>query len=267
MKSILNPLGSALAATLLFLGSTSVSGAGEVTEESTQSYPIEAGGKIRVANVNGSVRVVEWDKPEVEVHTTRRGSDEETMRSVKIEIEAKKDSLRIRTEEPKGKGHWFFNGGKASVDYVLHAPPTARLEKIESVNGSVDIHGFDQTINASTVNGRLDVAARGGDLKLSTVNGGITANTGAVAPSNNIEIETVNGGIKFSAPSNLSARVKIETVNGGVSSEFPLSTKSHFPVGKTVNDKIGAGEALVKMHTVNGGVKLLKNSETAAAAK
>ncbi len=46
----------------------------ELTEEFHQSYPLTAGGRVSLSNLNGKVRVTAWDRNEVRVDAVGRGS-------------------------------------------------------------------------------------------------------------------------------------------------------------------------------------------------
>jgi hypothetical protein len=232
-------------------------GEAKVTEELHQTYPLTAGGRVSLENVNGTVRVTTWDRAEVKLDAVKRAKNDADLKAVEIVIDAKADRVRVETKHPRQSGR---KGNSTSVDYTLTVPRSARLDKIANVNGDIDLEGVDGDVNASTVNGRLTAKRIGGQADLSSVNGGVTA---SFSPAGNIKaakLNSVNGSIDLSLPDKTAAQLKASTINGGIKSDFDVSVKRSFPVGRKLDAKLGEGGAVIKAETVNGGIRVKRAS-------
>ena len=55
----------------LFLVAAPSAGAISYTEEFSETYSLAPGGRVSVSNTNGHVRVIAWDRDEVQVDATK----------------------------------------------------------------------------------------------------------------------------------------------------------------------------------------------------
>jgi DUF4097 and DUF4098 domain-containing protein YvlB len=100
-----------------------------------------------------------------------------------------------------------------------------------------------------------------GDVDLETTNGGIEARFDTLAGTQRVSADTVNGRITLYLPADASARLSAETINGGINAEdFDLEVDSGGFVGKDLDGTIGSGEARINLDTVNGGIRVRKQS-------
>ena len=87
----------------VILGALSAFAAQDVREEFHQNYPLNKDGKIFLENVNGNVHVVTWDRDEVKLDAVKHAKKQEQLDEVKIEVDAKADSIRIKTKYPDSR--------------------------------------------------------------------------------------------------------------------------------------------------------------------
>ncbi|MBA3693989.1 MAG: hypothetical protein H0W77_11230, partial [Acidobacteria bacterium] len=73
------------------------------TERFEQTYPLNAGGRVSVSNVNGSITVETWDKKEVKLEYVKTADSRERLSEVEIRIDARQDSFSIETNFEKWK--------------------------------------------------------------------------------------------------------------------------------------------------------------------
>jgi DUF4097 and DUF4098 domain-containing protein YvlB len=229
MKSIRSHTIFALVSIATVAGAHAVLAAKEVREEFRQTYPLDKQGKVRLDNINGNVRIVTWDREEINVEAIKRAKTQEHLDQVKIEVDAKADQFRIRTKYPDSKSR-RNKDNSVSVEYVLTVPQQSRLDRINTVNGNVEIEKVGGDVEASSVNGSVTAAGLAGQAELSTVNGSVKANFSALKKS--VSLKSVNGSVTVSLPPEANAKVSAHTVTGGISSDFGLQTKSTFPSGK-----------------------------------
>ncbi len=127
------------------------------TEEFHQTYPLGAGGRIELDNLNGAVHITAWDQNVVKVDAVKYAGTKERLDETQIEVEAGSDFVAIRTKYPH-HDHTFSGGWNdpAGVEYTLTVPRAARLDEIKLINGPLDIHGVTAEVRASCINGAID---------------------------------------------------------------------------------------------------------------
>ncbi|MGH9660519.1 MAG: DUF4097 family beta strand repeat-containing protein, partial [Bryobacteraceae bacterium] len=219
--------------------------AADVEDRIQKTYPLAAGGRVAVSNVNGDIRVTAWDKNEVDLVAVKRARSKDKLDECQITIDASADSVVVRTRYPSDR----TNQNSARVSYTLRVPRAARLSSIDTVNGTVAIEGVTGDVKASTVNG--DATARGlaAETRLSTVNGRLEALYDRLPAGKAVDLGSVNGAIVLSLPPDASADLSVSSVNGGFRNDFGLPT-SHGPrPGRNFSGTIGRGGSRVKLHT------------------
>jgi DUF4097 and DUF4098 domain-containing protein YvlB len=234
--------------------------AGQSTEEFHQSWPLSAGGRVELANINGNVTIVAADTNQVKVDAIKRGSDPERLKYCRIEVSASPDVISIKTEYDRDG--WFFahNNHNASVDYTITVPRNAQLDKLSLVNGGLKVTGVTGGLHASLVNGGARANDVAGAVDVSSVNGGVDITL--ASPVKSARLHSVNGGVTLTAPSDLQAEVKAGTVNGGIRNDFGLTVnKGQHHTGSSMRGRLGSGATTVDLSTVNGGITLLRAND------
>lgn len=236
-----------------------------LTQSLDRTYPLADGGRVELANVNGSVTVDSWDRAEVRVRAVKtakaadREDAERALREVKIGISRTGDRrLRIETESSRsGKSflsRLFDQKGSASVAYHLTVPRGVDLEA-ETVNGRLDLDGVEGRIRLSTVNGAIHARDLAGAVRASTVNGGIEAEMRHLPAGADLAFETTNGGIELALPAGVQADVDASTTNGGVASDFPLESSGRWGP-KRMHGALNGGGGKIRLETTNGRVTI-----------
>jgi DUF4097 and DUF4098 domain-containing protein YvlB len=246
--------------TAALLAATGVSA--DVTEEQVFSYSLDAGGRLSIDNVNGSVTVVGGSGNEVEIIAVKKGKNQEAIDAIEIIIDAASDAIRVDTEFPdKGVKGWFDwgDGDKGSVSYTVSVPSDVNLESVESVNGKIEISGVTGVVKASTVNGGIKASNLSSNAKIETVNGSVSASFASLSGDAKAVCESVNGRVTVNLPDDANASVSAETINGGIDgSDFGLETNKGF-IGRDLKGDIGNGSARLALSTVNGSIKIQSN--------
>jgi len=240
-----------LAAFTIALTTLAASAAQELREEFHQTYPLSKQGTVSLDNVNGNVRIVTWDRDEIQVDAIKRAKKQEHLDRMKIEVDAKADRIRIKSKQSSSRSD---RDNTASVDYTLTVPKQSRLDKISTVNGAVEITNVSGDVEAGSVNGPVMATGLVGEVELSTVNGSLKA--GFAELKRPASLKSVNGSVTAVVPANTSADVSANTVNGGIENDFSLTATKHFPVGRSLDGKLGEGGSKLRISTVNGGIHL-----------
>jgi DUF4097 and DUF4098 domain-containing protein YvlB len=230
---------------------------GELTEEFHQTYALTADGRVELENINGDVHISSWDQNQVKVDAVKYADTKERLDEAKIEIDARNDSVSIRTRYPEHGRNWDWNGHDraASVEYTLTIPRTARLDEIKLINGELDIAGVSGEVRASCINGRLEAKNLAGEARLSTVNGRLDARFDQLT-GRSVELNSVNGSVDLTIPSDSSAELEANTVSGHIENEFGLHVNHHRIVGHDLRGELGNGGARITLHNVNGRVAI-----------
>jgi DUF4097 and DUF4098 domain-containing protein YvlB len=243
---------------ILTFGSASIWA--DVQETETFSFELTESGRISLSNVNGDVQITGGSGDKVEITAVKSADNDKDLARLEVKIAAEADSIRIETVHGKSDSRWFGDNS-GEVTYTLTVPALVNLDTISTVNGDVAVQGVSGTVNAESVNGELDLQNLKGDVDLETTNGGIEARFDTLAGTQRVSADTVNGRITLYLPADASARLSAETINGGINAEdFDLEVDSGGFVGKDLDGTIGSGEARINLDTVNGGIRVRKQS-------
>jgi hypothetical protein len=231
---------------------------------------IPAGQTIEIKGVNGDViAVAGTDAVEVTaVKSARRSDPEEVMIEVVphgagVTICAVYPSSGRETNscEPADRGRRSrprrSRDNDVRVDFTVHVPEGVRFVA-RTVNGSVEAANLASDVEANTVNGHIRVATSG-YAEAETVNGSIVASLGRATWSDGLRFATVNGGITIDLPANVSADVRANTVNGAIVTDFPLTVIGRLGP-RRLNGTIGSGGRRLELSTVNGSIRLRRNT-------
>src|SRR6267378_1415199 len=115
---------------------------GIVTEEFHQVYQLSAEGRVELDNINGPVHISSWDRNEVKVDAIKSANTKERLDEARIEIDAGKDYVSIRTKYRDRDQTWNddnWHNNPPSVEYTITVPPGAHLDEIKLINGSLDV--------------------------------------------------------------------------------------------------------------------------------
>ncbi len=175
-------------------------------------------GQVEIDNVAGSVEVVGWDRPEIDVS----GSIGD--RVERVDLNVTKDHASVRVVLPT----MSWGGGDGSANLVIHVPQRSEL-RVSEVSASIKTHDLLGEQRLRTVSGDVDAAlAQGGSIN--TVSGAVTA--AASGPSGALEIETVSGSVVVSGSI---PDVRVHTVSGPASAKLASVSNARL---KTISGRL-----------------------------
>jgi hypothetical protein len=250
MKTISRTLIAALAA----LCATTLLHAREDIERS-KSFNVGKGGTLEVTTSIGDIRVVVWERNEVNVNV--EGLDEEDLSSVKMSQNGTIVRVSYRTRWNEGSGH---------VRFDINVPSQFNLD-LNTSGGDLEVKGG--------LTGKIDGSTSGGDIKLGNVFGGpinVTTSGGDIitgklegeghlkTSGGNIHVGNVNGSLIVNTSG---GDIQIETVTktldaktsggninvGDVGGEARVSTS-----GGDVN--VGRVSGMATLNTSGGDIEL-----------
>ena len=225
------------------------------TEQWTADYPLPAGGRVSVANVQGSIWVEGWDRAEGEL-TVKKSAEVAGARlsDVEIIVEPHADSLAVET-------HY---GGTADepvlVDYCLRVPRQVRLEGLHTVNGDITVHNVEGFVEAQTLNGNVKQTGVAGSILAHTVNGSVDVALRALpeAPGG-LQLETINGDLRLLLPAAANAELELSTVAGRIESDLLAPTRALAGDTSSTRARLGRGGVTIRLRTIRGNIEVAEN--------
>ncbi len=260
-RARLSLMAMALVATTLVFGSACSTGSytEQRTEQRTEQWHFEAtpDTRLSIGNVHGSIRIETREGKGIDVQAVIRAKTKEDLERLFVEV--KQDGEHIRLARKVRKKGWFNrNGVNGSIDFIVQAPASTRLDAIDTVSGDVTVLGNSKAVNVDTVNGDVDLQRMTGSVSVDVVNGDITLEMQRLGEGQKVELDSVNGDMKITLPADASARLQIDTVNGDIKTEgFDINQDTGW-VGKEARVELGSGKALLSLDTVNGDMEIIK---------
>jgi hypothetical protein len=222
-----------------------------ISKEFNQSYPLQPGGSFELQNVNGGVEVQSWDRDSVEIRAVKTAKEKESdLERVSIEVDAKPDAISVATHYPQNEGV------EVTVEYTVHIPRGARVEHIGTVNGTLRIAGVDAAEDLHTVNGNIEVYEGGGNVHAHTTNGNVHLELVRIQDKKGATAETTNGSVLLAVPPDIQADLEARCLNGNFLSELPVTLEGSLRP-REMHGRLGNGGAPIRLHTVNGGIRVV----------
>lgn len=249
-----------LSALLLATGFV-IAGSGAAYAAATDTFritkPLAADGTVSVCNTNGNVTIVGWDRSEVELVADKEASNEKGLAEIEIRVTSSPKRFVVETHLPERS--WWSWGKNQEVRYQLRVPRSARIDQVETVNGSVELQDLSGAVRAETVNGSIRAQEIAAGARLETVNGSIKVGFRTLPDDGKLDFETVNGSIVLGLPSAANAELTAETVNGSIRNEFGLPVSKE-PHATDFRGTLGSGGPRLSASTVNGSIRFVKHT-------
>jgi Toastrack DUF4097 len=239
---------------------------GRATDEWTHTYPLTAGGEVRIGNTNGRVDVEGVDGSTVEVRAeriARAATDDgakEILPRITIKEDIQPDRVSIETEKLGGMGGITI-GVNFEVRYHVKAPKNAFVN-VTNTNGLVNVVGLTGKVQAHTTNGGVRGKDLTGEVDARTTNGTVNLEFSKVG-TQPITMRTTNGGVSLYLPDDAKADVTATWTNGGVSYsdvKLDVTEKSR----RRLEGRMNGGGAPIELHTTNGGIRIRNRSDAPA---
>ncbi|HEY3835983.1 MAG TPA: hypothetical protein VGL72_05410 [Bryobacteraceae bacterium] len=217
---------------------------------------VSAAGMISVdGSQNGGISVKGWDRSDVLVRAQVRGeapTDDQAKDVVRQVIVSTGGQVRATGPAHDRDRSW-------SVSYEIFVP-TRFSVNLATVNGGLSISDVNGNLEFKTVNGGLNLRRVGGYVHGQTTNGGVNVElAGDRWDGQGLDVATTNGGVNLRIPRNYSAQFETETHNGRIRAVDMPEVQTQSPTGHAathVSTALGAGGAMLKITTTNGGVNL-----------
>ena len=254
-KVVKKKLLSLVACTLLSCLSLQVSA--QVDEEIEKIFPVTSQTDFSLSNINGVVTINSWSESKIKVLVNISAKNQVSRDDVTINMTHHEQKLMVSSDYEEHNYNQNKQGAK--VDYQVWLPADSNLFDIELINGNLIIQDISGEVEAQVVNGSIKVSGLSGNSQISSVNGNVNVIYDFNATNvGNIEVKTVNGSIKLYLPESINAAITADTLQGSISNEFGLEVKKNSFFGRNLRGKIGDGDNLVNLDSVNGSINVLK---------
>jgi DUF4097 and DUF4098 domain-containing protein YvlB len=232
---------------------------GRATDESTQTFPLTAGGTVHIRNTNGKVEIEGVSGSTVEVRAVRiaKAATDDAARQllprISIKQDIRPDLVSFETESISG----FMIGARTEVQYYVKAPKGAVVEA-RSTNGQLTLTGIAGAVTAHTTNGAIRGVDLSGGVDASVTNGAVSLDLAALG-ADKIRLSATNGGVTLLLPETAKADLSASCTNGGISVtgvklDISQETRRH------IEGKINGGGTPIELKTTNGGVRVRARS-------
>ncbi|HUU36337.1 MAG TPA: DUF4097 family beta strand repeat-containing protein [Vicinamibacterales bacterium] len=206
------------------------------------------------ASPNGGIQVEGWDQPDVLVRAVVQtyGDTDAEAAQLLPSVRVTAAGANVSAEGPARSDRERRTGW--SVSFRIWAP-RATAVTLSARNGGISIRSMRGESRFTTENGGVTLNDVGGQVVGTTRNGGVTVRlTGARWEGAGLDVETTNGGVTLAVPADYSAALEVATVNGGIRSDFPAVASGRR--SRQLQATLGSGGPLLKLRTVNGGVRI-----------
>ena len=213
-----------------------------------------AGPLTVTASPNGGIRVEGWDQAEVLVRAVVQayGETDAEARQLLPSVRVTAAGDRVTAEGPdrtstERRGGW-------SVTFRIWAPRATALA-LSAKNGGITVRSMQGESRFATENGGVTLDDLSGQVVGTTRNGGVHVRlSGTGWQGAGLDVETTNGGVTLAVPASYSAALEVHTQNGGIRTDIPMTVQGR--VDRDLRTTLGSGGPLLKLRTVNGGVRI-----------
>jgi hypothetical protein len=262
---------SAFSLLFLFFAFTLV-GIAQDSREVRKSGEFIRNGRLSIDTYKGSIKVMTWEKPEIEIVARieadgRDGHSREKVEDTEIRIDLSSHAARIKTNYDKVRDrHRGFLGmfvGEDSdnlpfVHYTVKVPKTTNLE-IKDYKSRTEVNDLESDVNLETYKGEVHVGRLSGSLILETYKGEVKVNFARLGGRS--RFETYKGSIDITLPRGKGFELEANIGrHASFNSDFPLGDDRRQDRRRDsgVRSAVNGGGPLVRMKTDHGTIRLLE---------
>src|SRR5437763_4034687 len=246
--------------TIIPLCSGSTASAVEVLEETVeQQYDVEADASLRVANVDGSIRVYAAEAPRILIQAIKKAYTRERLQGIVLDVKAARNSVAITTSFPPRKNALSDRSG--TVDYIIVVPQTARITELSLTNGELLVEGLrGGGATAHLVNGWIAGHNCFADLNLTVETGRLDVAFDWWENRNfSIKAASTRGNLRALLPSDASVSLNATALEGRVANGFETRKASPRDTVHSVSTVLGNGTgAAISLEARRGHIRIEK---------
>jgi DUF4097 and DUF4098 domain-containing protein YvlB len=233
----------------------------------TKTYRISGDAALWARTGDGNVRIVAWDRPEIEARIDAVGYRIDRDFTVIESQDGSRVSIELKFRRE------FGVHVNRRLDLVLRVPSRSTLDintsdgrvEVSGIRGDVQLRTGDGGIDASDIEGRLTASSGDGHvtvggrldaLDLHTGDGRIEA---SARPGSEISsawrLTTGDGSIALRLPDGFKANLEADTGDGEVSADVPVTLSGRISRSHA-HGTINGGGGILRLHTGDGSIRI-----------
>jgi DUF4097 and DUF4098 domain-containing protein YvlB len=224
------------------------------TEPFDRTIPFSSGGRLKLKNFSGDVRITGSAGEQVVIHAVRRAT-RERLDNIKLEVEVDGSTIQINANRATN-GWRDKNDNVVETEFDIQVPARTALD-IDVFSSEVTVTGVEGAQKLNSFSGKLTLQGVTGPIEAQTFSGNIDLDVTRAGEVPELDIETFSGDVKAHIPEQGRARVEFSGFGGDFKSDVPLIYRG----GSTRSIKAelgGGGSTRLRFKTFGGSVRLMK---------
>ncbi|HYR85866.1 MAG TPA: hypothetical protein VE422_17380 [Terriglobia bacterium] len=239
-----------------------------ITEQTEMTLSPSQVSALRAQLTNSGIYISGWDRNEYSVKTCKAvPADDPNPSSTLRAITTTNANGRLSVDGP--------NNSEWTANLIIMVPRLSSMD-LQTVNGPLGLHNLAGNIQLSASNGPISLDNVGGIVQATTTNGPIsvkgatgdhrlTATNGPISvklsgggwDGPGLEASTQNGPLTLSIPDGYASGISIQaSEQSPVSCRAPACARATRSLGTPSTIRIGNGEPIVRLSTVNGPLSI-----------
>jgi DUF4097 and DUF4098 domain-containing protein YvlB len=240
-----------------------------LVERESKSFNVTGTPRVNLQTFDGYITVHGWDKQEVQYTISKRASNEQQMRGIRLRTDQNNSAITVVAEFDQAVARRDPNVPypNAVVNLEVYVPrnSTVRLAsgdgrlELNGVNGNLELNTGDGRIEVRNAQGRLMATTGDGRIQVENFNGEVQAKTGdgriiLDGRFAQLAARTGSGSILLSLPSDFNAT--IETDAESVDNQGLTLSEESSTTRRLKRWKIGRGGNVLTLRTGEGRIFL-----------
>ena len=224
------------------------------TRDIHKALPLAANGSVSVDTHNGSVTVVAWPQPSVDIAAHIEAERDDALRETDVKISDGGSSVSIVSQYPNhdfpSPASFSFNSSP-TISYTIRVPTGARV-KIDDHNAHTVVTGLRGDLRIHCHKGSIRVRDLGGAADIEMHNGSADVEfTSFTKPS---RFTTHNGDFDVTLPAESRFTLNTDTHRReSVGSDFPVTVTHN---RESLNGTVNGGGPELRFEAHNGNLRL-----------
>ena len=257
---------------LTLLLSFSLVGVAQDSREVRKSGEFSRNGQLSIDTYKGSIKVITWEKPEIEI-VARIEADgwdrrsREKAEDTEIRVDLSSHAAHVKTNydrvRDRHRGFLGISFGDDSdnlplVHYTVKVPKSTNLE-IKDYKSRTEVNDLESEVDIETYKGEVEVRRLAGSLGLKTYKG--EAKVGFAKLGGRSRFETYKGSIDITLPRGKGFELDANIGrHASFDSDFPLgeNRRQDRRRGMEVRSAVNGGGPLVRLKSDHGTIRLLE---------
>jgi hypothetical protein len=234
-----------------------------------KTYPITAGGTVKIRNVSGDVIVQGYDGQGISVAVYKTGRDRDM---VDVEDLSSGNVVDLRARYPRNcncdASLKFQVSVPRSMEYVEQITTASGNIQLRNVTGRTSARTASGDVLAEGLTGEVDVATASGEVRVQNITGTVNARSASgdveaeiaqLEGSGDLKFSTASGDVHVKLPANADATVHMSSRSGSISTDFPIEVqKDEYGQYSRANGRIGNGSRNIHISSASGSINLAR---------